>query len=129
MRKVLTSAIGLILFIPAFALADTTLQAQVLQLTIVLASLEAQIVGLQNNQSLACAALPSKPSVAIGEAFSLAWGSVGAVDSGASSTRAMWTKNGGAQVSLDKPGTWTYHFAFYDTNGASTTCTAKIVVK
>lgn len=115
---------------PASALASSLSpqQTDVQYLTAALAQLEAQIASLQQGGALACAAAASKPIVRAGEGFALAWGSVGAVPPSASSSVPMWTQQGVSEISIQQPGAWTYSFTFYAANGASTLCTAKVVV-
>jgi hypothetical protein len=130
MKKVIATSLGcLLLAAPALALADsfTSAQTQILHLTAIVAALEAQESAL-SGQPVACAALASKPSVRVNEQFALAWGSVGTTDSASSSGNSTWTPNGSSIVSIQQLGTWTYSFTFYGAQGATATCTAKIVV-
>jgi hypothetical protein len=115
--------------VPAVALAETSAsnQLQIQHLATIVAALEAQEAALSGGP-IACAAITSKTSVHVGEQFVLAWGSVGALNPGDDPSKPMWTPNGASTIALEQLGTWTYYFTFYGANGASTTCTAIVVV-
>lgn len=114
---------------PTLALADPArVSPDILHLTAIAAALEAQAASLASGQPLACAALPSKTSVAVGEPLALAWGSVGAVDPADDPSKSMWARNGVSELLIKQPGTWVYSFTFYSPSGATTTCGAKVIV-
>lgn len=130
-RAVVSVLASVLLAVPAAAVAQTAIPTgqSTVQLLTTAAALEAQIVAAETGQSLACAALFSAGSVKTGQPVALAWGSVGALNPAtSSSTRSMWTQDGGNFVTIQTPGTWTYSFTFYDGNGNSQTCDANIVV-
>jgi hypothetical protein len=132
MKKILVFGFSaFLLAIPALVLADSAIpigQTPV-QILTTAAALEAQESAASGDQTLACAALLSAPSVKVNEPVALAWGSIGALNPAtASSTQPMWTPDGGTMVSIQTPGPWTYSFTFYSASGASVTCTAKILV-
>jgi hypothetical protein len=130
MKRAITTIFGFFLLAtPMLALADTLAPAQTLvQYTTVLANLEAQQVAVTTGQSIACAVVFSKSSVQVNQLVALGWGSVGAMNPGDNPSISMWSQNGGAMLSFTQAGTWTYSFMFYAKSGATTTCTAKIVV-
>ena len=130
MKKLLAISSGLIFFaLPALAFADqlTPLQMQIRQLSVVVASLEAEEAAL-GGQPIVCAALVSKPVVKINEPFFLAWGSVGAMNPGDDLTRSMWAQNDSQLISVDQPGTWKYSFKFYARSGETAKCSVSVVV-
>lgn len=127
-RNVITAICGVVLATPlGFAYADSGALQTSQQIATVAVALEAQIASLQNNSTVACAALFTKPQVHLGEPVVLAWGSVGAMAPGDDSSKSMWSQNGSNVVSLSMAGTWTYSFTFYAKNGGTATCTAQIV--
>lgn len=115
-------------FLVAPAVSSIPLGPNALQLLTTVASLEAQEASIQNNESLACAALFASPTVKVGQPVALAWGSVGAVLS-ASSSQPTWTPEGATYLTLAQPGTWTYSFTFYGQNGKTVLCTANITAE
>jgi len=112
---------------PTFALADTSIQIgqTPLQILTTLATVEAQMMSIQNGQALSCVALSSATSTKVGQQVLLAWGSVGAVEQ-TKDPLNMWPMSGGTTLLFSKPGTWKYSFTFYDATGTSTTCSVKI---
>lgn len=129
MKRMFAAAFSVILFAsPALALAQSAIPVgqTPLQLLTTVAAIEAQEAAIQNNESLACAALFGASSAQVGQPVALAWGSFGAV-SNASSSQPTYTPEGATYVTLGKAGTWTYSFTFYGQSGAAVTCTAKIV--
>lgn len=131
MKKILAGVVGASLWMPAFAFAQTANSSQMVinRLMTIAAAIEAQVASLESGQSLACAALFSKPLVHLHESVALGWGSVGAIDPQASSTsQPMWAPHGVSTLSFEKAGLWKYSFTFYGQNAASTTCDAKIRV-
>ena len=128
MKKLFAFAFGtFLLAAPAFALADSgvPIGQTPLQILTTLAAVEAQVTAIQSGQALSCSALSSATSTKVNEQVLLAWGSVGAVEQ-TKDTQNIRPLNGGTTLLFAKPGTWKYSFTFYDTTGASTTCSVKI---
>ncbi|HUO56306.1 MAG TPA: hypothetical protein VMU27_02645 [Candidatus Paceibacterota bacterium] len=130
MKKIVLSFAIALIVLPAFAFADSAIPIEptLTQLFTRVAAIEAQEAALTATSSLACAALTEVPTIPVGQAFILAWGSVGAMSPGASSTQSMWTPEGAASVTQKTPGNWKYDFTFYGLQGGSVTCSATIKV-
>jgi hypothetical protein len=131
MKKIATVLIALYFLVPAFALAAPSfpIGPTPAQLLTRVAALQAQEAQAQAGTStVSCASLFSAPKVAVGQTVYVAWGSMGALAPGASSTQSMWPQAGASTLSFQKAGTWTYNFTFYGVQGGTATCTASIRV-
>ena len=129
-KRLIAIFIGMLVIGPVGAFADTNIPTQptVEQLWARVAELEAEIVAINATSSVSCAALTSVSIVKINMPFILAWGSVGAMLPGSSTTQSMWPPVRAQSVIQPKPGTWTYPFTFYSETGATTVCATTIKV-
>jgi len=129
MKKFGTFIFSILLFAPAFALADSMIPVGPTppQLLSRVATLEAQEASLQTGESIACAILFNVQSAKVGQQVVLAWGSVGAVDQ-TKDPENMRPTNGAVTLLFSNSGSWNYSFTFYDANGKSVACSAKILV-
>ena len=130
MKRLFVYSLATLLFAsPALALADSTIPIgpTPLQLLTRVAALEAEEASIQSGQPLACAALFSAPTVAVGQQVILAWGSVGATQQ-TTDMENMWPLDGASTLSFADAGSRVYPFTFYGVNGGSVTCEAKITV-
>mgnify|MGYP001566347268 FL=1 len=111
---------------PLIASAATVadIETQLMHVLGQIAALEAQASG----NSVACALVASRSSVAVGEPFALIWNSFGAKDPADGGAVSQWARGGISTVTLDKPGNYKYKFTFNGVSGGQTECSTTISI-
>lgn len=129
-KSLVLIAAGMFALLPLSVFADATIPTQPTteQLWARIAEIDAMIVAAQSPSPVSCAATTSVPTVKVNTPFILAWGSVGAMLPGSSTTQSMWPPVRAQIVTQPTVGTWKYSFVFYSSTGATTSCDTTIKV-
>lgn len=89
----------------------------------------AAVKSILSGKQIGCEVAATKTSVKVGEPFTIAWGSYGAVEPARSpDPKNAYAHNGQQEMMIHRPETRTYEFSFYAPDGRKESCLLTISV-